>query len=66
MSLELNENRLKSLVQTYPEAEGYFLALSEAYPVCNQTEQDRQFYLNLRSQYPGRPRRGPGLDRGYC
>ncbi len=53
VSLELNENRLRKLVQTYPEAEGYFLHLSEAYPVCNQNEKDRQFYLNLRSQYPG-------------
>ena len=53
VSLELNENRLKSLVQTYSEAEGYFLALPEYYPVCNQTERDRQFYRNLRSQYPG-------------
>jgi hypothetical protein len=53
VSLELNENRLKSLLQTYPEAEGYFLALPEYYPVCNQNEKDRQLYLNLRSQYPG-------------
>jgi len=53
VSLELNENRLSKLAQTYPEAEGYFLHLPEAYPVCNQTEQDREFNLSLRSQYPG-------------
>lgn len=53
VSLELNENRLKSLIETYPEAEGYFLFLPEAYPVCNQTAEDRQFYINLRSKYPG-------------
>jgi hypothetical protein len=53
ISLELNESRLKSLVQTYPQAEGIFLFLPEAYPVCNQNDKDRQFYLNMRSEYPG-------------
>ncbi|MGO8731378.1 MAG: alpha-glucuronidase family glycosyl hydrolase [Terriglobia bacterium] len=53
VSLELNENRLNSLVRTYSDAEGFFLYLPEAYPVCNQDGKDRQFYQNLRSQYPG-------------
>ena len=53
VSLELNESRLKSLVDTYPDAEGYFLFLPEAYPVCNASQKDQQFYLGLRSQYPG-------------
>jgi len=52
VSWELNESRLRSLVATYPELEGYFLNLPEAYPVCNETDKDRQFYLGLRSQYP--------------
>jgi hypothetical protein len=53
VSWELNENRLKSLVQTYPEAEGYFWYLAEAYPVCFQTEKERQFYQGLRPKYAG-------------
>jgi hypothetical protein len=52
VSWELNENRLKSLVATYPSVEGYYLYLPEAYPVCNQSPKDRQFYLSLRPQYP--------------
>jgi hypothetical protein len=52
VSRELNENRLKSMVQTYPEADGYFWYLPEAYPVCFQNEKDREFYWNLRSKYP--------------
>jgi hypothetical protein len=53
VSWQLNENRLKSLVATYPSVEGYFLYLPEAYPVCNQSPKDQQFYLSLRPQYPG-------------
>jgi hypothetical protein len=53
VSWELNENRLKSMVQTYPEAEGYFWYIPEAYPVCFQNEKDREFYWSLRSKYPG-------------
>ncbi|MCL5005225.1 MAG: hypothetical protein M1404_01720 [Acidobacteria bacterium] len=53
VSWQLNENRLKSLVKTYPDADGFFLYLPEAYPVCDQSQKDRQFYLSLRPQYPG-------------
>lgn len=53
VSWELNADRLKALVTTYPGVEGYYLYLPEAYPVCSQTDKDRQFYLALRSQYPG-------------
>ncbi len=53
VSWQLNEQRLKSLVATYPAADGYFLYLPEAYPVCNQSAKDREFYLRLRPQYPG-------------
>jgi hypothetical protein len=53
VSLELNEARLKSLVQTYPNADGFFMWLPETYPVCNDDAADRQFYLKLRPQYQG-------------
>lgn len=53
VSLELNDARFKSLVATYPNAEGFFFYLPEAYPVCNTSEADRMFYLNLRAKYPG-------------
>lgn len=53
VSWDLNELQLKTMAEDYPLAEGYFLSLSEAYPVCNQTPQDRAFYLGLRSLYPG-------------
>jgi hypothetical protein len=32
---EMNENRLRALVETYPEAEGYFLWVPEQYPDCS-------------------------------
>jgi hypothetical protein len=53
ISLELNEARLKSLIQTYPNADGFFMWLPETYPVCNDNDADRQFYLKLRPQYQG-------------
>lgn len=31
---QMNENRLRALVDTYPEAEGYFLYISEMFPDC--------------------------------
>ncbi|HZO99127.1 MAG TPA: alpha-glucuronidase family glycosyl hydrolase [Terriglobia bacterium] len=53
VSWQLNEERLRSLFASYPNVEGYFLYLPEAYPVCNQGPKDRTFYLTLRPQYPG-------------
>lgn len=44
---EINRNRLKSLVQTYPEAEGYFLLFPELYPVCEDQE-SREYQLKER------------------
>ncbi len=52
VSWELNEMQLKGLMESYPQAEGYFLSLAEAYPVCNATQKDKDFYFNLRSLYP--------------
>jgi len=52
-SWQLNESRLKSLIETYPNVEGYYLFLPEAYPVCSASAKDRQFYLSLRPEYPG-------------
>jgi hypothetical protein len=53
VSLELNEARLKSLIQAYPGANGFFMWLPEGYPMCNHDAQDRQFYLSLRPRYFG-------------
>ncbi len=44
---EINENRLKSLVSTYPEAEGYFLWFPELYPVC-EDEKSKEYLLEQR------------------
>jgi hypothetical protein len=44
---EINENRLKSLVSTYPEAEGYFLWFPELYPVC-EDDKSKEYQLQQR------------------
>jgi hypothetical protein len=44
---EINENRLKSLVSTYPGAEGYFLWFPELYPVC-EDEKSKEYLLEQR------------------
>ncbi len=49
---EINESRLKSLVDTYPEAEGYFLYLPEMFPDC-PNEQDREFLVSQRAKFDG-------------
>lgn len=49
---EINESRLKALVDTYPEAEGYFLYLPEAFPDCTD-QQDRAFLLGQRGKFEG-------------
>ena len=53
VSLELNEARLKSLLQSYPAADGFFMWLPEGYPVCNHNAGERQFYLDRRHDYFG-------------
>ncbi|MEW5979320.1 MAG: hypothetical protein AB1898_26295 [Acidobacteriota bacterium] len=47
---EINENRLKALVSTYPDAEGYFLYMPEAYPSCS-SERDRSLLSVERIKY---------------
>jgi len=47
---EINESRMKSLLATYPEAEGYFLWFPEMYPVCDD-DKSRAFYLQERPKY---------------
>ncbi len=49
---EMNENRLRALVETYPEADGYTLYLTENYPDC-RGEADRALLLRERTQYAG-------------
>jgi hypothetical protein len=47
---EINEARMKALFQTYPEADGYFLLISEGYPRYEHPE-DRQLIANMRPQF---------------
>ena len=47
---EMNENRLRALVETYPEAEGYFLYVPEMFPDCPD-DLNRNFLLGERSNY---------------
>ena len=49
---EMNENRLRALAETYPEAEGYFLYIPEMFPDCPD-ELNRQFLLAQRPNYEG-------------
>lgn len=47
---EMNENRLRALVETYPEAEGYFLYVPEMFPDCRD-DLNRTFLLGERAKY---------------
>ncbi|MGH2639671.1 MAG: alpha-glucuronidase family glycosyl hydrolase, partial [Rhabdochlamydiaceae bacterium] len=47
---QINENRLKSLISTYPGAAGYFFWLPELYPVC-EDKVSQDFYLQERPKY---------------
>jgi len=49
---EMNESRLKALVNTYPEAEGYFLYIPEMFPDCPD-ERNRSFQISERNKYEG-------------
>ena len=47
---EIQVNRLKALVQTYPEAEGYFLNVGEMYPDL-YNEKHRAFFDKMRPKF---------------
>ncbi len=47
---EINEIRLRALVDTYPEAEGYFLYMPEFVPICYH-DSDRELLEAGRAQY---------------
>jgi hypothetical protein len=47
---QINENVVKSLLATYPGAEGYFFFYPEGYPVCDDKE-SQSFYLRERPKY---------------
>jgi hypothetical protein len=49
---EIQVNRLKALLETYPEAEGYFLNVGEMYPDLNN-EKHRAFYDQKRPEFFG-------------
>jgi hypothetical protein len=46
---EMNENRLRALVESYPEAEGYFMYVPEMFPDCPD-DLNRKFLLGERSK----------------
>ncbi len=47
---EIQVNRLKALISTYPEAEGYFLNVGEMYPDLNN-EKHRTFFNQKRPEF---------------
>ncbi|MFN8008349.1 MAG: alpha-glucuronidase family glycosyl hydrolase [Terriglobia bacterium] len=47
---EIQVERLKSLINTYPDVEGYFLVLAELYPELN-TEKYHEFFAKERPKY---------------
>ncbi|MBI3666685.1 MAG: hypothetical protein HY236_10765, partial [Acidobacteria bacterium] len=47
---EMNENRLRALAETYPEAEGYYLYIPEMFPDCKD-ELNRHFLIGERPKY---------------
>ncbi len=47
---EIQVNRLKALIDTYPEAEGYFFNVGEMYPQLNN-EKHRAFFDQKRPEY---------------
>ena len=47
---EIQVNRMKALIDTYPEAEGYFYVFSEGYPEPNTTEY-RDFFNSERPKF---------------
>jgi hypothetical protein len=51
---KINEIRFKTLLQSYPEAEGFIFWVNEGYPVC-QSAEDQKLVKNERSKYAGVP-----------
>jgi len=47
---EIQVNRLRALLETYPEAEGYFLNVGEMYPELN-SEKHREFFKQMRPEF---------------
>ena len=47
---EMNEDRLRALVETYPEAEGYFMYAPEMFPDCPD-DLNRRFLQGERAKY---------------
>ncbi|MEW5974170.1 MAG: alpha-glucuronidase family glycosyl hydrolase [Acidobacteriota bacterium] len=61
---EIQAERLKNLIRTYPDAEGYFLVLAELYPELNN-EQHHDFFVRERPKFHEvRDLRAPWLDWG--
>lgn len=49
---DINAERIKALVETYPEAEGYILYLPEMYPDCPDAE-DQALFTSERARFEG-------------
>ena len=55
---EINEDRLRALAETYPEAEGYFLFLPELYPKCSHPDdkavlaEERKHFAEIKPHIP--------------
>jgi hypothetical protein len=49
---QINESRVRAMVETYPEAEGYFLFLSEGYPNYDHPE-DRELIESMHPKFVG-------------
>ena len=61
---EIQTNRLKALIETYPEAEGYFFVFAEMYPELNN-EKHRAFFTQQRPLFHElRALRVPWIDWG--
>jgi hypothetical protein len=61
---EIQVNRLKALVETYPEAEGYFLVFAEMYPELD-TAKYHDFFVRQRPAFHElRSLRAPWVDWG--
>lgn len=62
---EIQVSRLRALIETYPEAEGYYLVIPEAYPELND-DKHRTFFEQMRPKFfELRRLRWPWIDWGY-
>src|SRR5437867_8043838 len=61
---EIQVSRLKALIDTYPEAEGYFLNVGEMYPELNN-EKHRAFFEQKRPEFFELDRKSTRLNSSH-